>query len=194
MLFVRLCTSERHGRVANGRKIHAMPSTAVTRTGLSTEERILEVASREARRVGLERMRMGEIARQADMSRASLYRHFASKEELIGAWTLREIEQLFVVLDERTEGFGEALVTAVEWLRDHPVFGAVAVSNDQGMMRTTLQSGSALDMGSELVRDRTGTNAVSAEILVRLVVSLVEAPTEDLSAVAETLASLSRND
>lgn len=137
---------------------------------------------------------MGEIARQADMSRASLYRHFASKEELIGAWTLREIEQLFVVLDERTEGFGEALVTAVEWLRDHPVFGAVAVSNDQGMMRTTLQSGSALDMGSELVRDRTGTNAVSAEILVRLVVSLVEAPTEDLSAVAETLASLSRND
>lgn len=132
---------------------------------------------------------MGEIARQADMSRASLYRHFASKEELIGAWTLREIERLFDELDTSSESLSAAIASAVEWLREHPVFGAVAASNDQGMMRTTLQSGSALDMGSELVRDRTGADAVSAEILVRLVVSLVEAPTEDLSAVAEALAS-----
>jgi AcrR family transcriptional regulator len=189
MLFVRLCTSERQGRVANGRKILPMPSTAVTRTSLSTEDRILEVTGEEARRVGLERMRMGEIAIRADMSRASLYRHFASKEELIGAWTLREIERLFSELDERADGFGDSLVLAVEWLRDHPVFSAVCETNDAGLMRTTLQSDLAIATGREMVSERTGDDAVTSELIVRVIVSLVQAPTEDLDAVASVLAS-----
>lgn len=153
-----------------------MPSTAVTDTRLSTEERILEVTGKEARRVGLERMRMGEIASRADMSRASLYRHFASKEELIGAWTLREIEQLFAEIDERADGLGEAVVLAIELLRDHPVFSAVAEANDQGMMRTTLQSDDALAAAREQVAERAGGDQVAAELLVRVVVSLLQAP------------------
>lgn len=58
-------------------------------------DRILAVAGEEAVRVGPERIRMGEIAARAHVSRASLYRYFASKDELIRAWTTRELETVF---------------------------------------------------------------------------------------------------
>src|SRR3954453_16527946 len=92
-------------------------------------DRILAVAGEEAQRVGPERIRMGEIASRAYVSRASLYRYFASKDELIRVWTTRELDSIFAAADEAASGadnFDDRLAigfaSALVALRTHPVF------------------------------------------------------------------------
>jgi AcrR family transcriptional regulator len=159
-------------------------------------DRILAVAGEEAVRVGPERIRMGEIAQRANVSRASLYRYFASKDELIRAWTSRELETIFEEADKATAdagpfderlaaGFASALVA----LREHPVFRAVVVSNNTQIVRSTLESGEAIDQARELMLERFNQAvhggrlsigqfdaAVTGELIARIAVSLTVAP------------------
>jgi AcrR family transcriptional regulator len=159
-------------------------------------DRILAVAGEEAVRVGPERIRMGEIAQRAHVSRASLYRYFASKDELIRAWTSRELETIFEEADKAAAeagsfddrlaaGFASALVA----LREHPVFRAVVVSNNTQIVRSTLESGEAIDQARELMLERFNQAvhagrlsvgqfdaAVTGELISRIAVSLTVAP------------------
>jgi AcrR family transcriptional regulator len=159
-------------------------------------DRILEVAGEEAVRVGPERIRMGEIASRAKVSRASLYRYFASKDELIRAWTARELESIFDAADAAARdeesfedrlaaGFAAALIA----LREHPVFRAITVINNTQIMRSTLESSEALEHARELMLDRFNDAvharrlsvgqydaAVAGELITRLTVSFISAP------------------
>jgi AcrR family transcriptional regulator len=159
-------------------------------------ERILAVAGEEAERVGPERIRMGEIASRAQVSRASLYRYFASKDELIRAWTARELESIFAAADEAAAdedsfedrlavGFAAALMA----LREHPVFRAISVINNTQIMRSTLESAEAMEHARELMLDRFNDAvharrlsigqydaAIAGELITRLAVSFVSAP------------------
>lgn len=157
-------------------------------------ERILEVTGEEAARVGPERLRMGEIAVKAGVSRASLYRYFASKDELIRAYTLREIDQIFAACDARgnddfEQRSAELIASSIVGLRDHPVFSEVFALNDDGIMRSTLTSGDAVSHARELVLKRFNSavregeieigqfeSIVVGELIARLVVSLASAP------------------
>ncbi len=164
-------------------------------------ERILSVTGEEAQRVGPERIRMGEIAKRAEVSRASLYRYFASKDDLIRAWTTRELDAIFAAADEASvaaEGdfadrMSAGLAVVVESLRRHPVFRALVAINNTQMMRSTLESGDAVAHAGQLVQQRLTDavrsgeleigqfdSAVSAELLARLAISLVVVP-ESLS-------------
>ena len=49
---------------------------------VSSRERILEVAVAKARKVGLEGLSIGVLAKEVGMSKAGLFAHFGSKEEL----------------------------------------------------------------------------------------------------------------
>jgi AcrR family transcriptional regulator len=159
-------------------------------------DRILAVAGEEAVRVGPERIRMGEIAVRANVSRASLYRYFASKDELIRAWTSRELESIFAEADRAASeeenfddrlaaGFASALVA----LREHPVFRAVVLSNNTQIVRSTLESGEAIDQARELMLERLNDAvhagrlsvgqfdaAVTGELIARIAMSLTVAP------------------
>lgn len=157
-------------------------------------ERILVVTGEEAARVGPERLRMGEIAVKAGVSRASLYRYFASKDELIRAYTLREIDQIFASCDPQDEGdferrSAELIGRSIVELREHPVFREVFDLNDDGIMRSTLTSADALAHARELVLARFNAavregemgigqfdSIVVGELITRLVVSLASAP------------------
>lgn len=158
-------------------------------------DRILAVTGEEAERVGLDNVRMGEIALRASVSRASLYRYFASKSELIRAYTLREIDLMFAECDrgEIDGGFeagGSAMIArSIVGLRSHPVFRDVFALNDQGILRSTLTSGEATTHARELVLERVNDAVRSGEVdigqfealvvgelLARLVVSLATAP------------------
>ncbi len=139
---------------------------------------------------------MGEIAQRANVSRASLYRYFASKDELIRAWTSRELESIFAEADEAANGattFDERLAagfaSALVSLREHPVFRAVVVSNNTQIVRSTLESGEAIDQARELMLERFNKAvhggrlsigqfdaAVSGELIARIAVSLTTAP------------------
>lgn len=159
-------------------------------------ERILVVAGEEAVRVGPERIRMGEIAVRANVSRASLYRYFASKDELIRAWTSRELESIFAEADKAAvgeESFDDRLAagfaSALVALREHPVFRAVVVSNNTQIVRSTLESGEAIDRARDLMLERFNEAvhagrlsvgqfdaSVAGELIARIAVSLTVAP------------------
>jgi AcrR family transcriptional regulator len=139
---------------------------------------------------------MGEIASRAQVSRASLYRYFASKDELIRAWTARELESIFAAADEAAAdedsfedrlavGFAAALMA----LREHPVFRAISVINNTQIMRSTLESAEAMEHARELMLDRFNDAvharrlsigqydaAIAGELITRLAVSFVSAP------------------
>lgn len=159
-------------------------------------DRILAVAGDEAVRVGPERIRMGEIALRANVSRASLYRYFASKDELIRAWTSRELESIFAAADKAAadgETFDERLAagfaSAVIALREHPVFRAVVISNNTQIVRSTLESGEAIEQARGLLLERFNEAvhagrlsvgqfdaAVTGELIARIAVSLTTVP------------------
>lgn len=58
-----------------------------------TKTRILEAAARCMRRVGLQRLSMEEVARNAGVSRGSVYRYFPERAELIDAVLERAAER-----------------------------------------------------------------------------------------------------
>ena len=175
---------------------HENASNGASEGRAAVIERILAVTGDEARRVGPERVRMGEIAARANVSRASLYRYFASKEDLIRAYTMREFDELFRVLDESTsetddfdDRLAEGLGLAIPALRRHPVFGAVLAINDRGIMRSTLQSGVAIAHARDQATERVNRAvreghiridqydiSVTTELIARLVISLAETP------------------
>ena len=71
----------------------------------STEERILRATLRLLGRRGVKRLGMQEVSEAAEVSRATLYRYFPSKDHLMDA---------VAIFDERTfaEGLAAALVAA----------------------------------------------------------------------------------
>lgn len=139
---------------------------------------------------------MGEIASRANVSRASLYRYFASKDDLIRAWTTRELDTVFAAADEAAaleETFDDRLAagfaSAMNSLREHPVFRAIVGINNTQIMRSTLESGDAMHHARDLLLERFNEAvhagrldvgqydaSVAGELIARLAVSFTVAP------------------
>lgn len=89
-------------------------------------ERLLEAANRVFERCGVSDGTMSEVAAEAGVGRATLYRHFAGKDTLVEALVLREARHLFAVLDaelgaeDDTPAFFErGLLAALHHLKSH---------------------------------------------------------------------------
>jgi AcrR family transcriptional regulator len=67
-------------------------------------DRILDAAQRLVFRTGGRRMSLSDVATLAGVSRPTIYRYFASKEELIDALGTRERRRLDAAMDEATSG------------------------------------------------------------------------------------------
>lgn len=174
----------------------ARSNVVPTRGRAAVIDRILTVTGEEAQRVGPDRVRMGEVAARAGISRASLYRYFANKEELIQAYTMRELDHIFARIDEVMAPYdnfddriGAAFGYAIPAMRDHPVFVAVLDIAERQIMRSTLQSGDVLGHARDLVVERFNTGvregrvridqfdaAVAGELMARVVISLLATP------------------
>lgn len=176
----------------SGQLVH--PNLANSRA--AAIDRILAVAGEEAARVGPERIRMGEIATRANVSRASLYRYFASKDDLIRAWTTRELDTVLERADAAaavegdfesrlSAGFASALIA----LREHPVFRSIVGVNNTQIMRSTLESSDAMDHARQQLLERFNEAvhagrlevgqydaSVAGELIARLAVSFTVAP------------------
>lgn len=139
---------------------------------------------------------MGEVAVRAGVSRASLYRYFANKDELIQAYTMREFDYLFAGIDEAMapydtfeERIGAAFAYVLPALREHPVFVAVLGLAERQILRVTLQSGEVLGHARDLVVERMNRAvregriridqfdaSIVGELMARLVISLLATP------------------
>ena len=69
---------------------HPAPVTSVTETDTSTRQRILAATAEVLGRNGKTKLSLSDVATQAGVSRPTLYRWFASKEELLSAFSRYE--------------------------------------------------------------------------------------------------------
>jgi AcrR family transcriptional regulator len=90
------------------------------------EEQILDAAYELLLAVGMRRMNMADIARRADVSRATLYRRWPNVHAVVGALTTREFARLAPAAfgrkakDART-AVVDGIVTTVRAVRSHPL-------------------------------------------------------------------------
>jgi AcrR family transcriptional regulator len=86
--------------------------------GDPVRERILAAFSARARRSGVRAIPMGELASELRMSAMTLYKHFASKDELVAAmvdaWAL-ELAALDALDWEKAQSCGSALEVLLSW-------------------------------------------------------------------------------
>lgn len=156
----------------------------------SRREDLLAAAARRFVDVGLRRTTMEDIAREAGAGKATLYRHFANKSDLIDALLVREGERLRRRLtrayDERDgvlPGIEDAFLTGVRFLVDHPVL-ARGRDEEPAMLleRVTAHQGplveAALDWFADVIAQGMDDGEIreveprwAAEVLVRLMLS-----------------------
>lgn len=165
-----------------------------TRLHAGLRERVLDATGAITARHGLKKTTMEDVAREASCSRAGLYKHFSSKDALLQALFLREVERFLDELRRHADGVSgpkrleEAFVFAVRYVREHPVakavieldsevFVSVFTRADQGLGET------AVGVTASLVRIlmqrgdvRRADPRVVAEALLRLLVSFVLVP------------------
>ena len=99
---------------------------------MGAEEQILDAAVEAATVHGIERMVVADVAKRAGLSRATVYNHFATKDELVAAAVRREATTLIdavVAASSEEEDLREALrvavMTTLRLARQHPLLDRV---------------------------------------------------------------------
>lgn len=93
-----------------------------------TRERILEAAFNAVCLYGLGRLSLEDVAREAELSRQTVYRYFGSRQILIEAVVLREeekfIERILAATDTHRDvrpALEAAILAALQAAREHPL-------------------------------------------------------------------------
>lgn len=149
----------------------AAESAAVT----TTRDRILAATAEVLGRNGLTKLNLSDVAVQAEVSRPTLYRWFASKEQLIEAFGVHERQMFETGISRATAGLrgcdklDAALRFIVEYQHSHPGVRMVDVEPEV----TIAQLSEVIPvMRSRLERLLTGPSAeVKASTAIRVAVS-----------------------
>jgi AcrR family transcriptional regulator len=143
------------------------------------EQRILDAAARLFVEKGVAGTGMGEIARAAGCSRATLYRYFADRGQLHVAFVHREAIRVGERVAADLRGIGDpaervttAVLSAVRQVRSAPTLAAWFRDGDAGLSADLAQSSGVIEaLGLSVVAD-----AAAARWLVRVIVSLLTVP------------------
>lgn len=156
----------------------------------SRRDDLLAAAARRFVATGLRRTTMEDIAREAGAGKATLYRHFANKSDLIDALLVGEGERLRRRLtrahdahDEVLPGLEEAFLAGVRFLVEHPVLTRGRDEEPALLLeRVTAHRGplveAALDWFAQVIQEGMDAGEIrqveprwAAEVLVRLMLS-----------------------
>jgi len=85
---------------------------------ISPRERILAAAAELYYRQGIRAVGVDAIAEAAETNKMTLYRHFASKDELVAEYLRREAEKVRLGWDRRAAEHPEPCAQLRAWLRD----------------------------------------------------------------------------
>ncbi|MFX0579168.1 TetR/AcrR family transcriptional regulator [Nocardia nepalensis] len=161
---------------------------------VSDGEKLLESALSAFLDFGIKRTSMGEIARRAGISPATLYRRFESKNELVEAVSVREAQRFVAEIDKRVqkvEGVEEQLVeifvaVITEIAGNELLRRLLRTEPDLILPRLTTDAGPIIAVGrtylAEKLRElRSGADDdfdfdLVAEIMARLALSLALTP------------------
>jgi AcrR family transcriptional regulator len=145
-------------------------------------ERILDAAGELFAEHGIGAVSMGDVARAAGCSRATLYRYFADRHELHVAYVHREARRVggLVAADAaRVRDPGKRIVTAVlaalRHVRETPSLAAWFAGGDAAATAELAQGSPVIEaLGLGVLED-----PLAARWLVRVIVSLLIAPGRD---------------
>jgi AcrR family transcriptional regulator len=170
-------------------------ATAITATGPTTRARILDAAFEAVATFGLSRLTVEDVARQAGLSRQSVYRYFGSKDDLIGALVVREVETFLDGVQRATarhadleEAMRESALFCLHTLREHPLLGRLLASEPETLLPyLTTRAGPVVararevleDLASERAGVRSGLVHRTADVAVRAIISYALTPSDD---------------
>ncbi|MEV6139272.1 TetR/AcrR family transcriptional regulator [Nocardia sp. NPDC051990] len=161
---------------------------------VSDGEKLLESALSAFLDFGIKRTSMGEIARRAGISPATLYRRFESKNDLVEAVSVREAQRFVAEIDKRVqkvEGVEEQLIeifvaVITEIAGNELLRRLLRTEPDLILPRLTTEAGPIIAVGrtylAEKLRElRSGADdgfdfELVAEIMARLALSLALTP------------------
>jgi TetR/AcrR family transcriptional regulator, repressor for uid operon len=162
----------------------------------ATRARLLDAAFACAGRFGLGRTTMSDVAREARLSRQTVYRYFPSKHDLLMALVLREEEVLLETIRSAVEPHADlrpaleaAFRTILSQMRAHPLLDRLMATEPQELLPyLTVEANPVRDMGVRLMEqvfaDRMeGVSPVlmhrAAELCSRIVTSYAIMPPDD---------------
>jgi AcrR family transcriptional regulator len=177
---------------------------------IDTRTRILDATLAALSKYGLARLTLEDVAREAGVSRQTVYRYFGSREALVGEVILREERgfiDLMVAATERHREFRPALEAAIgaalRAARQHPLLDRLLATEPEALLPfLTTGAGPVLSAARPVVERLLGDRVphltgpqleLIAEAATRLIVSYAitpsSAPVDDLAAgLAELIA------
>lgn len=176
-----------------------------------TRTRILDAAIAALARFGLSRLSLEDVAREAGVSRQTLYRYFGSRDALITATILREeeafIAQMVAAADRHTEfrpALEAAIRAALQVARAHPLLDRLLETEPEALLPfLTMGEGPVLSAARPVVQRLLAERLDSlsepelariADAATRLIVSYAISPSsDDIDDVAAGLADLIAN-
>jgi TetR/AcrR family transcriptional repressor of uid operon len=154
----RILVLGKDGRMAQG------PQAASGQESLA--ERILDAASTVVARHGLRRTSMEEVARIARCSRPTAYKHYGSRDKLLAAVFVREVDRYLEGLPPPAAvalgpagPLEETFVHTLRHVRGHPLVKAVVAADPKGLTELL-----ALDDGRVLQKITTGLSRHMGEM------------------------------
>lgn len=158
-------------------------------------EQILDAAREQFMTFGLRRSTVDDVAKQAGVSRVTVYRRFGNKDSLVSACLLREYRRFVVEVDRAVaplptteDRIVEGFVTVLRHIREHPLVGGLLRLEPEIMLPfLTVESGPALIAMRGYVAGRLrearraegradADPAPVAELMVRITVSFLLNP------------------
>lgn len=161
-----------------------------------TSRRILDAAVERFTTFGIRRTTMEDIAAAAGIGRATLYRRFAGRDDVVRATVTREMARFVTTVDGTVRGlddpadqFVEGFVTILRSAREHPLLNRLIETEPESLLPfLTTQAEPVLALcrdylaGQLAASQRAGTMiadvdpTVVAELMVRLSQSLLLTP------------------
>ena len=121
-------------------------------------DRLLDAALEVAALHGLSRMSVGDVAKAAELSRQTLYKHFDSREELIAQTVLREAGRIVEAVvaaaeahDDPMVSLEQAILAALDLLRDHPLLDRLLATEPETLLPLLVEGQGSVLAAVELV-------------------------------------------
>lgn len=176
-------------------------------TVASVPERLLDAAVEVAADHGLARLSVADVAKRAGLSRQTLYKHFATRDELVAQAVLREagamVEAVIAaaeVHEDPIDSLEAAILTSLEVARTHPLLDRLLATEPEALLPLLIDGeGSVLGAIDVIARRMLEARMpelsdaqvrAGADLLSRMLVSYgVRPPATDAATVARVLST-----
>jgi AcrR family transcriptional regulator len=152
----------------------------------ATTERILDTAYGHVLDFGLRNLSIEEVARRAGIARITIYRRFATKDDLLRAVLVREGARIFAAVDGVIDGLAtpeeqlvEGFVASLSAVREHPlVQRTMATEPDKVTSVLMTHGGAMIGLAREYLAAKLPTADARplAELAVRMSLSFLLTP------------------